>query len=60
MCVFDFIHDKKGNPLIVEISYGTSPDYSECMGYWDSKFVFHKTYIDLPKMVIENFINEIK
>ena len=35
-CVaFDFIYDK-GEPLIVEISYGFSPNgYKKCPGFWD-------------------------
>lgn len=54
--VFDFVHDENGNPLIVEISYGTSPDYTECEGYWDENYNFHKCHIDLPAMIIEKLI----
>lgn len=54
--VFDFVH-KDNEPLVVEVSYGTLPDYTECEGYWDSTFNFTPSYIDLPSMIIESFIN---
>ena len=54
--VFDFVHNEEGNPLIVEISYGTDPDYTECEGYWDENFVFHETEINLSEMIIESFL----
>jgi glutathione synthase/RimK-type ligase-like ATP-grasp enzyme len=35
---FDFIFDKKNNPLIVEISYGYDlKAYDSCQGYWDEE-----------------------
>ena len=53
--VFDFVHDKD-NPLLVEVSYGTDPDYTECEGYWNEKLQFTSAPINLPKMIIESFI----
>ena len=42
-CVaFDFIHEK-ALPLLVEISYGFSPDgYDPCPGYWDMELNWHE------------------
>ena len=54
--VFDFIHHN-GMPLVVEVSYGTDPDYTECEGYWDEKLTFVHCPINLPEMIIENFLN---
>ena len=49
------VHDKD-NPLLVEVSYGTDPDYTECEGYWNEKLQFTSAPINLPKMIIESFI----
>jgi glutathione synthase/RimK-type ligase-like ATP-grasp enzyme len=33
---YDFVFDQGGNPMIVEISYGFTPEgYDDCAGYWD-------------------------
>lgn len=56
--VFDFIHDTWGNPMVVEVSYGTDPDYTECEGYWTSNFDFVVSPIDLSTMIIESFLWE--
>lgn len=53
--VFDFIHSN-GNPLVVEVSYGTDPDYTECEGYWTPSLDFVRTSINLPKIIIESFL----
>lgn len=53
--VFDFIHDKD-TPLLVEVSYGTDPDYTECEGYWDENLQFTSASINLPEMIIKSFI----
>lgn len=54
--VFDFVH-KDNNPLVVEVSYGTLPDYTECEGYWTPDFQFIPSSINLPQMIIESFLN---
>lgn len=39
---YDFVFDVDNNPLIVEISYGTTIDgYDKCEGYWDRNLVWH-------------------
>ena len=57
--VFDFIHDKYNNPLIIEVSYGTDPDYTECEGYWDENLNFFPDKIHLPKIILEYFLGQL-
>lgn len=54
--VFDFIHNDKNEPLVVEVSYGTDPDYTECQGYWNPKLEFTLSQIDLPYLIIADFL----
>lgn len=54
---FDFIFDENKNPLIVEISYGFSVEaYDPCPGYWDVNKVWHSTYFNPQKWIIENIM----
>ncbi len=40
---FDFVYDKSGNPLVIELSYGfSSTGYDPCEGYWDKSLQFHE------------------
>lgn len=40
---YDFVFDKKNNPLIVEISYGFAANpYDLCPGYWTSDLEWHE------------------
>lgn len=40
---FDFVFDKKNNPLIVEISYGfVAHLYDNCQGYWTKDLQWHE------------------
>jgi len=40
---YDFVFDSENKPLIIEISYGFSPEgYNDCPGYWDRNLVFHE------------------
>lgn len=55
--VFDFIHDKD-IPLLVEVSYGTDPDYTECEGYWNKSLQFTPAPINLSEMIIQSFIKK--
>jgi glutathione synthase/RimK-type ligase-like ATP-grasp enzyme len=51
---FDFIFDCKGEPKIVEISYGYIQDtYGKCPGYWDDKLNWYE-----GKFIATNFILE--
>jgi hypothetical protein len=50
---FDYIFDKIGNPLIVEVSYAfTVRAYDTCKGYWDRELNFHEgTFVPQNWMV---------
>lgn len=56
--VFDFIHDVNSEPLMVEVSYGTDPDYTECEGYWTPDLNFIKSHINLSEIIIESFLKK--
>lgn len=55
---FDFIYDKEGNPLIVEIScfYGTKGS-SKCSGYWDRNYVWHEVSFNPQEWILENILS---
>lgn len=47
-----------GKPLVVEISYGFSPEgYDPCVGYWDDKLNFYPSKFDPYGWMIENLLN---
>ncbi len=50
---FDFVYDKAGNPLVIELSYGfATVAYDACVGYWDRSLQFHEgTFIPQNWMV---------
>jgi glutathione synthase/RimK-type ligase-like ATP-grasp enzyme len=53
---FDFVYDNK-IPLIVEISYGFSPEgYNDCTGYWDSRLNWHEGTFDPYGWMVEMII----
>jgi glutathione synthase/RimK-type ligase-like ATP-grasp enzyme len=58
-CVaFDFVYEN-GKSLVVEISYGFSPEgYDSCVGYWDKNLSWHKgrfnPYGWMVDMMLEN------
>jgi glutathione synthase/RimK-type ligase-like ATP-grasp enzyme len=56
-CVaFDFVYDR-GNPLIVEISYGFSPEgYDPCPGYWDIDLNWHEGQFDPYGWMVEDLL----
>lgn len=58
---FDFIYDEKGNPMIVEISYGfvVGPIYDACPGYWDKQLNWHDDNVNPQNYIIEDFINSL-
>lgn len=54
---FDFIFDKNNNPLIVEISFGFSPEvYFKCEGFWDSNLQFHNEKLNPFAWILEDLI----
>lgn len=59
-CVaFDFIY-KNENPLVVEISYGFSPEgYDRCPGYWDKNMAWHEGNFNPYGWMINDLIESI-
>lgn len=58
--VYDFIFDEKNNPLIVEISYGYSPEaYDNCPGYWDQNLNWHDGLTRKEDWMVELILNRI-
>ncbi|MBO7193919.1 MAG: hypothetical protein J6V47_06495 [Bacteroidaceae bacterium] len=58
---FDFVKDKEGNPLIVEMSYcfGTK-GAKRCPGYWTDDMQWHPgENIDFCGWMVENIIEEV-
>ncbi len=60
-CVaFDIVYDK-GNPLIVEISYGFSPlGYDPCPGYWDRNLTWHEGKFDPYGWMVEDLLRSVE
>lgn len=57
---YDFLFDKDNNPLIVEISYGFSPDaYDYCPGYWDEELNWHEEKFNPYGWIIESMTSDI-
>jgi glutathione synthase/RimK-type ligase-like ATP-grasp enzyme len=57
---YDFVFDKKNNPLIVEVSYHFSPyAYDDCQGYWDEDLSWHDAKINPQYMIIESLLEKL-
>jgi len=56
-CVaFDFVF-QQGEPLVVEISYGFSPNgYADCPGYWDNELNWHEGKFNPYGWMVNNLI----
>lgn len=58
---FDFIWDKNGTPLVVEISYGFAVKaYDYCLGYWDKNLNWHKEKFIPQEWMIETLVENLK
>ncbi|GGB72078.1 hypothetical protein GCM10007424_10080 [Flavobacterium suaedae] len=57
-CVaYDFIFDSNKQPLLVEISYGFSPDaYDVCPGYWDESLRWFEGEFNPQGWIIDSLI----
>jgi len=54
---YDYIRHNN-NPLLIEISYGFTPDgYNSCKGYWDDKIAWHEGDFDPYGWMIENLLS---
>jgi len=58
--VFDFVFDK-GNPMIIEISYGTTPPaYKRCPGFWDENLNFHEGEFNFCDWMVEKVLIDLE
>ncbi len=59
---FDWVFEKNGSPLLIEMSYGfTMIGYDECEGYWTSDMVWHPgSHFDFCGWMVENVIAQLK
>lgn len=59
-CVaFDFVYCN-GNPMLVELSYGFSPEgYDPCPGYWDHDLIYHEEKFNPYGWMVENLLTEL-
>lgn len=55
---YDFVFDEKNNPLIVEISYGFTPEgYDACPGYWDEEINWNEGKFNPYGWMVELVLN---
>jgi len=56
-CVaFDYVNDD-GRPMVVEISYGFSPEgYDRCPGYWDGQLIWHEGPFNPYGWIVESIL----
>ena len=60
MMNYDFIFDGRGEPRIVEVSYGVVPwGFDGCSGYWDEQMTWVEGANDFCGWMIEGFLQEI-
>ena len=58
---YDFIFDENDKPLIVEVSYGYTPEgYNDCEGYWNKDLSWCEGKIDPYGWMIENIMIQEK
>lgn len=57
---FDFVY-QNGNPVIVEISYGTTPAaYKPCPGFWDENLMFHEGTFNFCGWMVDMVIKTVQ
>ena len=57
---YDFVISEKGEPLIVEMSFGFVQEaYDDCPGHWKSDLTYIPGKVCLQRWMIESIINEI-
>lgn len=58
---FDFVFDKSGTPLIVEIGYGfVQQAYESCPGFWDRNMCWYEGKFNPMGWIVENLKNSDK
>lgn len=56
---YDYVFDKKDNPLIVEISFGFAKEvYYPCSGYWDKEMNWHEGSFNQVEWIVDLIIKE--
>jgi hypothetical protein len=55
---YDFIYDKQGNPVIIEISYtyGEPDDPDFNAGYWDLDLIWHEGHFKTRELIMEDLL----
>jgi glutathione synthase/RimK-type ligase-like ATP-grasp enzyme len=57
---FDYVFSN-GEPMVVEISYGFSPEgYDPCTGYWDEQLKWHQGAFNPYGWMVDSLLNSIK
>jgi glutathione synthase/RimK-type ligase-like ATP-grasp enzyme len=57
----DFIYDREGEPLVVEVSYAfTKEGYYDCVGYWTKDMDWHEGTFDAQGWMVESVVKEIE
>lgn len=55
----DFVFNEQNHPLLVEISYGFSPEgYDDCPGYWDKNIEWHKGNFNPQGWMIDSLLKK--
>jgi glutathione synthase/RimK-type ligase-like ATP-grasp enzyme len=58
---YDFVFDKKNNPLLVEVSYGfVAQGYDPCPGYWDEDLRWYEGSFNPQGWMVELMLKSIK
>ncbi len=57
--VFDFVY-QDNKPVVLEISYGTVPDYKESEGYFDKELNWHEGKFDYAGDMVEEVLAGVK
>jgi glutathione synthase/RimK-type ligase-like ATP-grasp enzyme len=58
---FDFIYNREGQPVIIEISYAYSKDgYLDCEGYWDEQMDWHHGAFNAQYWMVDSIIAKKK
>jgi len=57
-CVaFDILYNHAGNPMVVEMSYGYTPEAADpCVGYWDDAYRFHEGSFIPQNWILESIL----
>lgn len=58
---YDFVFNAQNEPLMVEVSYGFSPEgYDACPGYWDRSLQWHEGPFNPQGWMVESLIKSLR